>query len=122
VDDSQQLVQPGQSRAGQASQVDEGHDDDGDDDSDHDDGGGGDDNQEVIDDQIVYEIEAWKGQAKERRLTLLKKAPAIEADSWLQFTKWNAVLSQSKHNMIKTHHFIRQADPDEPELARVYRA
>jgi hypothetical protein len=70
----------------------------------------------------VQEIKAWKGQAKERRLTLLRKAPAIEADSWLQFTQWNVVLSQSKHNMIKTHRFTRVADPDEPELARVCRA
>jgi hypothetical protein len=29
----------------------------------------------------MQDIEAWKGQAKERRLTLLKKAPAIKADS-----------------------------------------
>jgi hypothetical protein len=55
----------------------------------------------------MQDIKAWKGQAKERQLTLLKKAPAIEADSWLQYTQWNVVLSQSKHNMIKTHHFIR---------------
>jgi hypothetical protein len=61
-----------QSRASRDIQADEGHDDDG-----------GDDNQEVIDDQIVQDIEAWKGEAKERRLTLLKKALAIEADSWL---------------------------------------
>lgn len=122
VDESQQPVQPGQSRASQASQADDSHDDDGDDDGNNDDGSGGDGSQEVIDDQIVQEIEAWKGQAKERRLTLLKKAPAIEADSWLQFNQWNEVLSRSKHNMIKTHYFIRQADPDEPELARVCRA
>ena len=83
VDESQQPSQPGQSRVSQANQAGEGHDDDGDDDSNDDDGDGGDDNQEVIDDQIVQEIEAWKGQAKERRLTLLRKAPAIEADSWL---------------------------------------
>jgi hypothetical protein len=126
VDESQQSSQPGQSRASQTSQVDEGHDDNGDDDGDddgnNDDGDGGDDNQEVIDDQIVQEIEAWKGQAKERRLTLLKRAPAIEADSWLQYTQWNEVLSRSQHNMIKTHRFTREADPDEPELARVTRA
>ena len=29
----------------------------------------------------MQEIKAWKGQAKERRLALLGKAPAIEADS-----------------------------------------
>ncbi|KAH6665588.1 hypothetical protein B0J14DRAFT_606425 [Halenospora varia] len=33
----------------------------------------------------------------------------------------NKVLSQSKHNMIKTYRFTRKADPDKPELARVCR-
>jgi hypothetical protein len=55
-------------------------------------------------------------------LALLGKAPAIEAESQLQYTQWNEVLSQPKHNVIKTHHFIRQADPDELELARVRQA
>jgi hypothetical protein len=116
-------VEPaGPSRARQASEAVDGHDDDRDDNSSNDDGDGEVDNQEVIDDRIVQEIEAWKGQAKERRLTLLKRAPAMEADSWLQYTQWNEVLSRSKHNMVKTHRFTREANPNEPELARVARA
>lgn len=122
MDESQQSSQPGQSRANRASQADEGHDNGGDDNSNHNNDGSEDGNQEIIDDQIVQEIKAWKGRAKKRRLTLLRKAPAIKADSWLQYTQWNEVLSQSKHNIIKTHHFTREADPDEPELARVCRA
>jgi hypothetical protein len=51
--------------------------------------------------RFVRDIEAWKGEAKERRMTL-QKAPAIEADSWLQFTQWNEVLSRSKLNMTST--------------------
>jgi hypothetical protein len=48
VDDSQQLVQPGQSRAGQASQADDGHDNNGDNDGNNDDNSGRDSSQEVI--------------------------------------------------------------------------
>jgi hypothetical protein len=70
----------------------------------------------------LCKIKAWKGQAKERRFALLGKAPAIEAESQLQYTQWNEVLSQSKHIVIKTHHFIHQADPGEPELARIRQA
>jgi hypothetical protein len=33
--------------------------------------------QGEVDDQIVQDIEHWEAGAKERRLTLLKKAPAI---------------------------------------------
>jgi hypothetical protein len=43
-------------------------------------------------------------------------------DSWLQYTKWNEVLGQSKHNLVKTSQFARKPDPDEPELDRVLRA
>src|SRR5450432_2074139 len=43
-------------------------------------------------------------------------------DSWLQYTKWNEVLGQSKHNLVKTFQFTRKPDPDEPELDRVLRA
>jgi hypothetical protein len=43
-------------------------------------------------------------------------------DSWLQYTNWNEVLSQSKHNLIKTFRFTREPDRDEPELERVLRA
>jgi hypothetical protein len=48
----------------------------------------------------------------------------FEIDSWLQYTSWNAVLNQSKHNMLKTTTFAHEpnANTDEPELSRVVRA
>ena len=46
----------------------------------------------------------------------------VEMDSWLQYTKWNEVLSQSKHNLVKTFHYTRMPDPDEPKLERLLRA
>ena len=55
-------------------------------------------------------------------MTLLKKVPVVEMDSWLQYTKWNEVLSQSKHNLVKTFHFTRVPEPEEPELERLLRA
>jgi hypothetical protein len=55
-------------------------------------------------------------------LEALKKVPAAEIDSWLQYTGWNEVLGQSKHNLVKTHQFARPPDLDEPELERVLRA
>ena len=51
----------------------------------------------------------------------LKKVLATEIDSWLQFTEWNVVLSQSKHNMIKTHQFTCAPSPNEPELEQLLR-
>jgi hypothetical protein len=78
--------------------------------------------QDEINDQIVQEIENWKAEAQERRLRALKNVPVVEMDSWLQYTKWNEVLCQSKHNMIKTLRFTREPDPDEVELSRVLRA
>jgi Orsellinic acid/F9775 biosynthesis cluster protein D len=73
-------------------------------------------------DQIVQDIEKWKAEAQERRLRLLKDVPVVEMDSWLQYTKWNEVLSQSKHNLVKTFHYTRMPDPDEPQLERLLRA
>jgi hypothetical protein len=78
--------------------------------------------QEPVNDQIIQEIEQWKQAAQERRLQALKDIPSIEMDSWLQYTKWNEVLSQSKHNMIKTYEYTHEPDPDEPALNRVIRA
>jgi hypothetical protein len=78
--------------------------------------------QDDIDDQIVQDIEKWKTEAQERRLRLLKEVPVVEMDSWLQYTKWNEVLSQSKHNLVKTFHYTRMPDPDEPKLERLLRA
>jgi hypothetical protein len=81
-----------------------------------------DDSQEEINDQIVKDIEKWKTEAQERRLTLLKKVPVVEMDSWLQYTKWNEVLSASQHNMVKTFQFTREPDADEDELRRLLHA
>jgi hypothetical protein len=85
-------------------------------------GSDGEQSQDEVDDQIVQEIENWKAEARERRLRALRDVPAVEMDSWLQYTKWNEVLGQSKHNLVKTSQFTRKPDPDEPELDRVLRA
>lgn len=71
------------------------------------------------DDQIVQGIEQWKTEARERRLKLLEDVPVVEMDSWLQYTKWNEVLSHSKHNLAKTLRYARVPDPDEPRLERL---
>jgi hypothetical protein len=55
-------------------------------------------------------------------LRALKDVPAIVMDSWLQYTKWNGVFSQSKHNLVATFQFARKPNPNEPELERVLRA
>jgi len=78
--------------------------------------------QEDVDDQIVQDIEQWMGEKQERRLRLLKEVSADEMDAWLRYTKWNVILSQSKHDFIKTFHFTRMPDPQEPELERLLRA
>lgn len=75
-----------------------------------------------VDDQIAQDIEKWKGEAQERRLRALREVPVVEMDSWLRYTKWNEVLSQSKHNFIKTFHYTRMPDPEEPQLERLLRA
>jgi hypothetical protein len=120
VDESKRPVQAGQqgqsASIGGADELDDG-DDDGENGS-RDDSDG----QEEVDDQIIRDIEHWKAEAKERRLTLLKKAPVDEADPWFRYNQWNEVLSQSKHNIMKTHHFTREPDAEEPELTRVLRA
>lgn len=98
VDESKPAIPFGQPR--QPSHVEE---DEGSNDSDsHREKGQSDDNnsQDEVDDQIVQDIERWKSHAKERQLTLLKKAPADEVDPWLRFTQWNEVLSQSQLNYI----------------------
>lgn len=67
----------------------------------------GDDSHDEVDNQIVQEIENWKAEAQERRLRTLKNVPAVEMDSWLQYTKWNKALGRSKHNLVKTAEFAR---------------
>ncbi|KAK6591640.1 hypothetical protein H4I95_12110 [Botrytis cinerea] len=75
--------------------------------------------QDDIEDQIVQDIEKWKGEAQERRLRTLKEVPVVEIDSWLRYTKWNEVLSQSKHNLVETSRYTRMPDPEEPQLERL---
>ena len=72
-------------------------------------------------DEIIQEIEQWKAEAQARRLQALANVPVVEMDSWLQYTGWNAVMNQSKHDMVKTYQFTREPE-DEPELSRVVRA
>jgi hypothetical protein len=74
------------------------------------------DSQEEINDQIVQDIEKWKTEAQERQLTLLKKVPIVEIDLWLQYTKWNEVLSALQYNMVKTFQFTCEPDADKSEL------
>ena len=119
VDESQQAVQERQARRAAIADVgeDSGPDSGGGSGS----GSGSEDSQDEID-PIVQKIEQWKADAQERRLQALKNVPMVEMDSWLQYTKWNEVLSQSKHNMVKTAAFAHEPGPDEPELGRVVRA
>lgn len=70
-------------------------------------------------DAINKKIKQWKIDAQERRLEMLKTAPVVERDSWLQYTNWNEALSQSKHNLLDTFHYTYKPDADEPQLAQV---
>jgi Orsellinic acid/F9775 biosynthesis cluster protein D len=111
VDESQQAVQERRARrvairdAGEGSEPDTGSGSDGEDGA----------------DEIIQEIEQWKAAAQARRLQALQNVPVVEMDSWLQYTGWNAVLKQSKHDMVKTYQFTREPE-DEPALERVVRA
>jgi hypothetical protein len=78
--------------------------------------------QDNPDDQIERDIQQWKANAQERRLTLLAKPPEVELDPWLRYTKWYEVLEKSKHNLVKTYEYLREPDPEESELHRVVRA
>jgi hypothetical protein len=99
-----------------AEDNDGGSSQDGDGDQEEEEGGGGDD---AVEDQIAQEMQNWCEEVKERRLKLLEKVPVAELDFWLQFTKWNAVLEKSRHNIVQTYWFLRKPDPDEPELERL---
>jgi uncharacterized protein (DUF2384 family) len=127
VDESQQVVQ--ERRARRAAIQDVGEEcDDSEDSSGSGSGSGSDsdsDNNNIVD-SIVQEIENWRADAQERRLQALTDVPVVEMDSWHQFTKWNEVLSQSKHNMVRTFQYTRKPDADDREeeakLNRVLRA
>ncbi|KAH8800211.1 hypothetical protein F5884DRAFT_891023 [Xylogone sp. PMI_703] len=73
-------------------------------------------------DPIAQEIRAWEIVKQEYRVTLLATVPADEWDPWLRFTGWNAVLQQSKHDLVKTHAFSEVAKPEEPQLCRLMTA
>ena len=119
VDKSQQAQQERQARRAAIQDAGEESDDSG---ASAEGGSDSENNQSDVDDQIVQEIEKWKAEARERRLRALKDVPAVEMDSWLQYTKWNEVLGQSKHNLVKTFQFTRKPDPNEPKLDHVLRA
>jgi len=111
VDESQQVVQERQAR--RAAIRDVGEESGPEPDTD------GESQDEA--DEIMQEIERWKAEAQARRLRALEKVPAVEMDSWLRYTGWNAVMNRSKHDMIRTYEFTREPK-DEPELSRVVRA
>jgi hypothetical protein len=118
VDEGQQDQQQRQAQRATIQDVGEGSDD-----SEQDPGSGSDseNSQDIVDDQIIRDIENWKAEAHGRRLRALDDAPAMEIDSWLQYTKWNEVLGQSKHNLLTTSSYTHKPDT-EPELERVLRA
>lgn len=119
VDEAKGQEQERQARRARTRDVGEetDHSDDG-----NDDGEKSESDQDDVDDQIVQDIEKWKGEAQERRLRTLKEVPVVEMDSWLRYTKWNEVLSQSKHNLVETFRYTRMPDPEEPQLERLLRA
>jgi hypothetical protein len=50
---------------------------------------------------------------------LLKEVSVVKMDLWLQQTKWNDVLGQFKHNLVKMFYFIWMLDSDKPRLERL---
>ncbi len=73
-------------------------------------------------DGIRADVQRWRAEATERRLTLRVKPLVYELDSWLNFTKWHAVLSGSKYDMIRTYKFLQYRRPEETKLRRLLRA
>lgn len=72
--------------------------------------------------QLMHEIEQWQTNVQERRQRALEQPRADELDPWLRYTGWNEVLTQSKHNLAKTHAFTRLPDDDETDLVCVLQA
>lgn len=70
---------------------------------------------------MVQDIEKWKGKVQERQLRVLKEVGVVEMDLWLQDSKWNEELRQCKHRLVKTFHYTRMPDADEPKLERLLR-
>lgn len=55
-------------------------------------------------------------------MQLPEKVPPTENDSWLHVTKWNGVLSGSKHDIRKTYYFVWKLEKTEVKLERVLQA
>ena len=73
-------------------------------------------------DEIEEGIWRWQDEAMKRRLRLQTEPLAYELDAWLNFTKWHAVLSKSKHDMLQTYRFLRYPEADDKRLCRLLRA
>ena len=71
---------------------------------------------------IREEIERWSEESKARQLTIQARPRADELDPWLRYTGWAAVLSRSKHGLVKTYEFARAPGPEEPQLVRLLEA
>ena len=76
--------------------------------------------QDDVDDQIVQDIEKWKSEAR-ATITVVEGGTRGRNGFMATYTKWK-VISQSKHNLVKTFHYTRMPDPDEPKLDRLLRA
>jgi hypothetical protein len=78
--------------------------------------------EDVSYDRLEGEIQQWQEEKQERRLTLLARPAEVEVDPWLRYTKWYKVLNTSKHDLVRTHAFLRVPDHDEIQLHRLIRA
>ena len=56
----------------------------------------------------------------ERRLRLQTEPLAYELDAWLNFTKWHAVLSRSKHDMLRIYEFLWYPEAEDQSFAGFY--
>ena len=73
-------------------------------------------------DGIKEDIQRWRDEATERRLKLVTMPLVFELDSWLNYTKWHAVLSRSRYDMLQTYDFLRFPGPKETRLRHLLRA
>ena len=71
---------------------------------------------------IKEDVQRWRDEATERRLKLVTMPLVFELDSWLNYTKWHAVLSRSKYDMLQTYDFLRFPGPEETRLRHLLRA
>ena len=73
-------------------------------------------------DGIKEDVQRWRDEATERRLKLMTTPLVFELDSWLNYTKWHAVLSRSRYDMLQTYDFLRFPGPEETRLRHLLRA